>query len=46
MTIITEYTDKEITEEQIEALTASIYAHMIEYINAVSEEQGGDNKVA
>ena len=31
MIIITEYNDKEITEEQLEALAASMLAQMIEY---------------
>ncbi|MGN1103082.1 MAG: hypothetical protein ACI4RG_12870 [Huintestinicola sp.] len=46
MTIITEYNDKEITEEQLEALAASMLAQMTEYYKNISEEQGGDNKVA
>lgn len=46
MTIITEYNDKEITEEQLEALAASMLAQMIEYYKNVSEERKSDNKVA
>lgn len=46
MTIITEYNDKEITEEQLEALAASMLAQMIEYYKNISEEQGDDDKVA
>ena len=37
MTIITEYNDKEITDEQLEALAASLLAQMIEYYKNVSE---------
>ena len=46
MTIITEYNDKEITEEQLEALATSLLAQMIEYYKNVSEEKESDNKVA
>ena len=46
MTIITEYNDKEITDEQLEALAASLLAQMIEYYKNVSEEKESDNKVA
>lgn len=46
MTIITEYNDKEITEEQLEALAASMLVQMIEYYKNVSEEKESDNKVA
>ena len=46
MTIITEYNDKEITEEQLEALTASLLAQMSEYYKNVSEERESDNKGA
>lgn len=46
MTIITEYNEKEITEEQLEALAASLLAQMSEYYKNVSEERESDNKVA
>ena len=46
MTIITEYNDKEITDQQLEALAASLLAQMIEYYKNVSEEKESDNKVA
>ena len=46
MTIITEYNDKEITDEQLEALASSMLAQMIEYYKNDSEEKEGDNKVA
>lgn len=46
MTILTKYNGKEITEEQLEALAASLLAQMIEYYKNVSEEKESDNKVA
>ncbi|MBP1547661.1 MAG: hypothetical protein J6A37_13840 [Oscillospiraceae bacterium] len=46
MTIITEYNNNEITEEQLEALAASMLVQMIEYYKNVSEEKESDNKVA
>lgn len=46
MTIITEYNDKEITDEQLEALAASILARMTEYYKNISEKKESDNKVA
>ena len=46
MTIITEYNDKEITDEQLEALAASMLAQMIEYYKNNHDEQVGDDKVA
>ena len=46
MTIITEYNDNEITDEQLEALAASLLVQMIEYYKNVLEEKESDNKVA
>ncbi|MGN0599811.1 MAG: hypothetical protein ACI4JK_07925 [Oscillospiraceae bacterium] len=46
MTILTKYNDKEITEEQLEALAASMLAQMIEYYKNNHDEQAGDEKVA
>ena len=38
MTILTKYNDKEVTEEQLEALAASLLAQMIEYYKNVSSK--------
>lgn len=48
MTIITEYNDNEITDEQLEALAASFLLQMIEYynINVDVKSKSDDNKAA
>ena len=43
---VRQYNDNEITDEQLEALAASLLAQMIEYYKNVSEERESDSKVA